>query len=194
MPVEHFLRGRWFDSITAHLIKTIMKNFKKQFEKEDIMEFLQESNAIEGVYDDVSLKNAKKAWDFLIKQPKLTVAVILQVHKIMAKDSKLAVDEIGFFRRVPVYIGGHEAVNCIKIPELIDSWIIDTETSIQIPGAAGSNIKLDHIEYERIHPFVDFNGRTGRMFMNWQRVKADLPILIIHEGDEQYSYYGWFRS
>ena len=158
------------------------------------MEFLLESNAIEGVYDDDSLKQAKKAWDFLIEQPELTVPVILETHKILAKNSKLREDEIGFFRRVPVYIGGHEAVNNIKIPELVESWLLDTETSIKIPGKDGNNIKLDHIEYERIHPFVDFNGRTGRMFLNYERMRAGLPILIIHEGKEQYIYYSWFRT
>lgn len=161
------------------------------------MEFLLESNAIEGVYGTPALNDAKKAWDFLIEQPKLTVAVILQVHKIMAKNSKLKESEIGFFRRVPVYIGGHEAVSSVAIPTMIDSWLRDVETSIKIPWD-GHNIKLDHIEYERIHPFVDFNGRTGRMFMNWERREAGLPILIIkadwpENPGEQRSYYLWFR-
>lgn len=176
---------------------SMMKN-KNIPTKKQVIEFLSESNAIEGVFDDGSLDQARKAWDFLIKQPKLTVAVILQTHKIMAKGSALKENEIGFFRRVPVYIGGHEAVDSTKIPDLIDSWLLDVETSIKIPGQDGNNIKLDHIEYERIHGFCDFNGRTGRIFMNWQRVRAGLPLLVIkadwpENPGEQRSYYSWFR-
>ena len=170
-----------------------MKN-KLKLKREDVIEFLLESNAIEGVYDNDSLKQAKKAWDFLIEQTKLTVPVILETHKILMKNTKLRPDEIGFFRRAPVYIGGHEALNFLKIPETIDSWLLDVETSIKIPGEDGNNIKLDHIEFERIHPWIDGNGRTGRMFMNWQRIKSGLPLLIVHEGEEQMSYYEWFRK
>lgn len=50
----------------------------------------------------------------------------------------------------------------------------------------------DHIAFENIHPFIDGNGRMGRILLNWQRVKADLPILIIRESERQ-EYYSWFR-
>ena len=158
------------------------------------MEFLLESNAIEGVYGTPALNDAKKAWDFLIEQPTLTEATLFMVHKLLMKNRKLKEHEIGFYRSVPVYIGGHEALNFLKIPEAIESWLLDVETSIKIPGKDGNNIKLDHIEFERIHPWVDGNGRTGRMFLNYSRVKAGLPLLIIHEGEEQYEYYKWFKK
>jgi Fic family protein len=52
--------------------------------------------------------------------------------------------------------------------------------------------KVLHVQYEKIHPFVDGNGRTGRIFMNWWRINNGLPILVIHEGKEQWEYYKWF--
>jgi len=48
-----------------------------------------------------------------------------------------------------------------------------------------------HVHYEAIHPFIDGNGRTGRMFMNYWRVKVGLPILVIKEL-ERHEYYEWF--
>ena len=102
--------------------------------------------------------------------------------------------ERGYFRNVMVYVSGQPALNAIKIREAIESWIEDVNLSVKIPGKNGKHIKLDHITYEKIHPFVDGNGRTGRMFMNWQRIKARLPILIIHEGEEQQEYYKWFKN
>jgi Fic family protein len=55
------------------------------------------------------------------------------------------------------------------------------------------NWKDHHIRYEHIHPFVDGNGRTGRMFMNWERLKAGLPLLVIKES-KKYDYYDWFKD
>ncbi len=36
-----------------------------------------------------------------------------------------------------------------------------------------------HIDFERIHPFSDGNGRTGRMVMNYLLMENDFPPLII---------------
>jgi len=54
-------------------------------------------------------------------------------------------------------------------------------------------IKKAHIAFEKIHPFEDGNGRVGRIILNFQRVKAGLPILVIHTGKEQQEYYKWFK-
>jgi len=51
---------------------------------------------------------------------------------------------------------------------------------------------MDHIHFEKIHPFVDGNGRMGRILMNWQRVKVGLQPLIIWASERQ-AYYAWFK-
>jgi len=53
------------------------------------------------------------------------------------------------------------------------------------------NWKSMHIQFEKIHPFIDGNGRIGRILMNWHRLKLGLPIKIIIE-TEKYNYYKWF--
>lgn len=50
---------------------------------DNIVGFLKESNAIEGVYDSDSLVQARFAWDYLVKQKKLTTSVNLKVHKVV---------------------------------------------------------------------------------------------------------------
>ncbi|NCN51627.1 Fic family protein, partial [archaeon] len=54
-------------------------------------------------------------------------------------------------------------------------------------------IKRLHIDFEHIHPFRDGNGRTGRILMNIQLINSNLPLKIIHQGEEQQKYYGWFK-
>ena len=49
-----------------------------------VIEFLKESNAIEGVFDEYSLQQAQKAWEFLSIQKELNTATILETHRILA--------------------------------------------------------------------------------------------------------------
>ena len=50
-----------------------------------------------------------------------------------------------------------------------------------------------HHEFECVHPFVDGNGRTGRLLLNALRLRAGLPWLNIKPGPEQYAYYELIR-
>ena len=156
--------------------------------KKEVAEFLWHSNAIERVYDDVSQEQALTAWKYLMTEKKMTPSVVLKTHKILMLHSKLYPNEKGYFRNVMVWIGGHPAVNAIRIPELIEKWCDEMNKK-----GGDEQSKQLHVEYEYIHPFVDGNGRTGRMFMNWWRIKNKMPLLTIHEGEEQMKYYQWFK-
>lgn len=157
-----------------------------------VKQFLKESNAIEGVYDSESLDCATRAWNFLIKQEELTEEIVLRTHRLLMTGQTLTPDEIGYYRMVAVYIGGKEAIHYSEIKPAMDVWLKNVKASTQLPGRDGIFIEVDHIRYEKIHPFIDGNGRTGRMFMNWQRVKAGLPVLVIKESEKQ-DYYRWFQ-
>src|SRR4030067_1698517 len=154
-------------------------------------EFLKESNAIEGVYDGSPSRQARRAWSFLINQDVLSIGAIFHCHKVLMLH--LLGSEKGYFRTRPVWIGGREGMEWSKIPYAMDEWIIDAMTSVTIPGKEGNNIKLDHISFEKIHPFIDGNGRIGRILLNWQRLKAGLPILVIKDAEKD-AYYDWFRE
>lgn len=159
-----------------------------------ITKFLSESNAIEGVYDAYSLDQALYAWEYVIKQDELSIGSILKTHKILMLNKPLQPNHIGYFRDCPVYIGGREVIHYSQIKEAIQNWIARTNLMIEYPGSRiEQDINKNHVDYERIHPFVDGNGRTGRIFLNWQRVKVGLEPLIIKES-EKYDYYKWFSD
>lgn len=153
------------------------------------LEFLRESNNIEDVWDDLSLEQSVFAWLFLREQKTISASVIKKTHKILMLHQPLAPDEKGYYRRVPVYIGGREAPHYTTIPHATNKWC--EEVMIDILGKR-KLWQQRHIEYEHIHPFIDGNGRTGRMFMNWQRLQLNLPILTIKE-KEKSEYYLWFK-
>lgn len=153
-------------------------------------QFLQESNKIEGVFDIASLDQAIVAWLYLREQKKLLKHNILKAHKLlMLNQPGLYPNEKGYFRTIPVYIAGRkcEVINA-------DGWPLETVISQWCHQAnqTAENWKEHHVVFEKIHPFVDGNGRIGRMLMNWQRLKGNLPILVINSNDRQ-SYYEWFK-
>ncbi len=105
--------------------------------------------------------------------------------------------QLGYFREVPVWIGGREGADWTQIRTKLKEWLKGmNKVNSKNPEywlQRGFDSQTLHVEYEKVHPFVDGNGRTGRMFMNWWRIKNGLPILVIHEGAEQMSYYKWFK-
>ena len=160
-----------------------MKKLTKEEE-----EFLRESNKIEREYSEQALKDAFKAWRYgLLNKEFISLVTILKIHRKLM--SSLEPDIAGKIRNVPVYIGGEKRDQSEgEIFTQLEDWCENWATEKTEQG-----IKKAHVVFEKIHPFCDGNGRTGRILMNLQRVKAGLPILIIHGGKEQVEYYKWFR-
>lgn len=162
---------------------------------DDIVEFLRESNAIEDVRDEESLRCAMLAWKYIMRMSRLDVSVILRTHKILMANQPLPPEQKGSFRKVPVYIGGREGIAWPLIPSSIEQtlqWMNDTLHIKYKNKDADELSRMFHINYEVIHPFVDGNGRTGRMFMNWWRVRRGMKIKIIWNAKKS-EYYKWFE-
>ena len=157
------------------------------------LEFLEHSNFIEGVWDSKSLDDAVIAWTYLKGQKTLTDWVVCRTHQLLMRHQDLPEDEKGKYRchNVGVYHKGklQKCPDWQIVPSLMWKWLFEG-SRVKPPIDA---IRL-HIDYEQIHPFADGNGRTGRMFLNWQRIKIlNKPILVIREEDKE-EYYSWFNK
>jgi len=162
--------------------------------EDKIKEFLENSNWIEREYSEEALQDSHQAWMcglISIKEEDISLDLILAIHRRLMK--RLNPRIAGQLRKVQVGVmtkeGFKEAIHWTKIKSELEilcknSKFICTE----------NDIKQWHIKFEHIHPFEDGNGRTGRILLNLQRVKAGLPLLIIHEGEEQFEYYKWFKT
>jgi Fic family protein len=157
-------------------------------EKKDlknIIEFLIESNAIEKEYGIIAFQDAWKAWRFLDKMEldKFSFDKLMALHKILMKNLNPGI--AGIIRDGEVTVGGDFVTPAYQVIERLKGLMLFE------PKTEGE-IKEWHIRFEAVHPFWDGNGRTGRLIMNWQRVRNGFPTLVIHEGEEQMEYYKWF--
>ena len=141
--------------------------------------------------DHMEAVGHKEAFEFvqdLVKnQVPLSESIIRQIHYLVLADKK---DDRGVYRRVPVRIMGakHEPVQPYliqpKMEQLLESYRNNTEHII-------TKLARFHIEFEGIHPFIDGNGRTGRLLVNLELMKAGYPPIDIKFTDRA-AYYNAF--
>lgn len=146
--------------------------------------WIWQSNLIENVDDRKEDARSLRAWKWLLKQP-WSMKTVLGLHgRIMRR---LMGKEAGNLRTcdVGIYQAGGLLRRCPhweKVPALLRDWV--------------ENCPMDwkeaHVAFEKIHPFRDGNGRTGRMLMNWQRVTLGMEPLLILAMD-RHDYYRWFE-
>lgn len=180
--------------------------------EEFIVEYTYNSNAIEGntltlretdmvlrgltidkkpLKDHMEAVGHKEAFDFVRDWVKdnvpISESIIKQIHYLVLADKK---EDRGVYRRVPVRIMGakHEPVQPYLIQPQMEQLLEKYRNSIEhiIPKLARF-----HIEFEGIHPFIDGNGRTGRLLVNLELMKAGYPPIDIKFTD-RIAYYNAF--
>lgn len=162
-----------------------------------IAQWIRESNLIEGVDDPAEDRRSQLAWGWFAKQ-ELTVTSILEVHRLIMKVH--LGEEAGRFRTESVAVvdgAGNIIRRCppwSHVPMLMALWIRKWKLPTGWHDETLAQFcKLAHVDFESIHPFVDGNGRTGRMILQWQRKSAGLKPLLI-EADKRSDYYLWFKE
>ena len=186
----------------------------ERLNEEFTVEYTYNSNAIEGntltlretdlvlrgltidrkpLKDHLEAVGHKEAFDYvreLVKEnAPLTERIIKQIHYLVLADKRA---DRGVYRRVPVRIMGahHDPVQPYLIEPKMQQLLLDY-------AASGDHIvtKLArfHIEFEDIHPFIDGNGRTGRLLVNLELMKAGYPPIDIKFTDRA-AYYNAFDA
>ncbi len=139
-------------------------------------------------------KNLAKLTETLLEKNKFKFnsKLILSLHKTLLThiDDNIA----GRFRsgKEWVRVGNHLGANPQFVPTLmqeLENNYNQNKTSYFLDAIAHF-----HAEFETIHPFVDGNGRIGRVLINLQLMNAGLPPIIIQNKSKHTEYYPLFTN
>ncbi len=186
------------------ILEFILNN--KDYLEDLITRSTYHSNAIEGstltyaetyaiLYNDNSFKiqgkepreiyeaiNHKKALELVINNLQNVDIFDERFIKTLNETINRNIKDTEGYRTVQVFIRGSEHIPPApeKIPNLMNYYIYNYNNDEQ---DIFTKIARYHIEFEKIHPFEDGNGRTGRLLLNYELLKNNTPPVVISKED-----------
>jgi len=216
IPPEYASVFAHVDSLKAELDRRrpLTSGELKRLQEEFLVEFTYNSNAIEGntltlretalvlegvTIDKKPLKEHLEAVGhrdaFLYVQQlvsdrvAVTEKVIKDIHSLVLMDRP---EDKGVFRSIPVRIMGahHEPPQPYLVPVQMEQLIAKKTQKKRHPIEKAA---LFHLDIEGIHPFIDGNGRTGRLILNLMLMQCGYPPINVKFADRR-RYYDCFDS
>jgi Fic family protein len=187
----------------------------KRLRDEFNIEFTYDTNAIEGstltlretaliLQEDITIAEKplrmhldaighRDAFEYIISiaaEP-LTERRIKEIHSLVLMGDA---ENKGIYRRVPVMIQGalHTPPQPYLIASQMETLLAEYEDMKQKKHIIEAIAEF-HLRFEGIHPFVDGNGRTGRLLINLELIKAGLLPVNIKFTDRR-KYYDCFDN
>jgi Fic family protein len=116
--------------------------------------------------------------EFVQENEPLTEWTIKSLHQLILRG--IDDDNAGRYRTVNVRIAGASQLppDQVVVPELMErfiAWYRDEAITLH-PVERAARV---HSDFVKIHPFVDGNGRTSRLLMNLELLKAGLPATVL---------------
>ena len=135
-----------------------------QITEKELIDFVTESNSIERIFREPFLEEIDELSRFM-SLDKITIDELKKFVSVYQPDAKLR-DQYGLNVRIGSYyppLGGPD---------------IPIQLEVILKHANGNTLHpyWAHIEYEKLHPFTDGNGRSGRALWAWGQKDIDRGI------------------
>ena len=125
----------------------------------------------------------------IAKDTKINETIIKNIHSLVLMNRP---DDKGVFRKIPVTIMGAytEPVQPYMIEPKLTELITENEKRKKNMHPI-ERIARFHLEFEGIHPFIDGNGRCGRLLLNLDLIQNGYPAINVKFSDRK-KYYSAF--
>jgi hypothetical protein len=177
------------NTLVLRQVERLLRDGKTVGEKQlsEYLEVQGYAEAARWVYDRAI---APGAWapDTLI-----TLAEVRQLHALaMAPVWQVAphpdasdTERPGSWRRHDIlpFPGGMTPPPHPEVQARMTDWVADVNALPSDPAPIAEAVAQRHAAFERIHPFLDGNGRAGRLLTNLVLVRLGYPPAIIHKRD-----------
>ena len=148
-----------------------------------------ENTRIDDIMETV---NHFRCIDYIIDHAtdRLTETHLKQLHSILktnTSDSQKLWFAVGDYKRLANEVGGEETSQPKEVHKHMRTLLAEYNG---IEKVELTDILDFHVQFERIHPFQDGNGRVGRLVMFWQCLQAGIVPFIITEDLRLFYYRG----
>jgi Fic family protein len=116
--------------------------------------------------------------DVVRRNDSFSEAHIKAIHSLIMKN--IDDDNAGVYRKVNVTVSGAQSIppDFIHIPSYMENLTDWYHRSVKELHPVELSARL-HSDFVKIHPFTDGNGRTARLLMNLELMKAGFPAVIL---------------
>ena len=121
---------------------------------------------------------------------KITEPHVKQLHLILknnTSDSQKSWFAVGDYKRLANEVGGEETVQPHDVHNRMKTLLAEYNANKHVTF---DDILDFHVQFERIHPFQDGNGRVGRLLIFWQCLQSGIVPFIITEELRMFYYRG----